>query len=95
MKEVRMECMRTPYVVYLNPLALPSMQMHMSIRADAHYVHTDACEHPRRQQHFNPPNNFIMDATLRPNHGQPNSHRLSIHLSVIVCVTTLHQIGNS
>jgi hypothetical protein len=39
------------------------------------------------------PGNFIMDATMRPSHGRPSSHRLTICPSVcpsaIVHVTTL------
>jgi hypothetical protein len=35
------------------------------------------------------PGNFIIDATVRPSHGRPNSHRPSVHPSAIVRVTTL------
>jgi hypothetical protein len=35
------------------------------------------------------PGNFIMDATVRPSHGQPNGHRPSVRPSTIVRLTTL------
>jgi hypothetical protein len=83
MKEVRMECLRTPYVVSSNPLAsmvqsCPSARTHGRVYADVPIY---------------PLGNFIMDATVRPSYRRPSSHRPrprpsvrpSIRLSLSVC----------
>jgi hypothetical protein len=69
MKEVRMECLRTPYVVLWHPWRgrCPSARTHVHICTDGSVL---------------PPSNFITDAIVRPSHGRPCGHCLTVHPSV-------------
>jgi hypothetical protein len=68
MKEVRMECLRTPYVVPWHswPGRCPS---------------TRTPARPRGHECFTP-GNFKKDAIVRPSHGRPRGHRPTVRTSV-------------
>jgi hypothetical protein len=72
MKEVRMECLRTPYVISSNPLASMAWT-HLRPRGPSR-VRVDTS--------VLPPGNFVTDATMHPSHGRPSSHRLTVRPSV-------------
>jgi hypothetical protein len=70
MKEVRMEYLRTPYVVPCH--GLDAARLRGRMRAPARLL-----VRPRGRECFTP-GNFKKDATVRPSHGRPRSHRPSV-----------------